>query len=46
MQSTLGIDAEICRAAKAQAASQGTPVTRFSEQARSERLSDFPSCLP
>ena len=38
MQTTLRIDDEIYRAAKAQAATQGETITRFIEQALRERI--------
>ena len=38
MQTTLRIDDEIYRAAKSQAASQGSTLTRFSEEALRERI--------
>jgi hypothetical protein len=38
MQTTLRIDDEIYRAAKAQAASQGSTLTRFIEEALRERI--------
>lgn len=38
MQTTLRIDDEIYRAAKAQAASRGETITRFIEQALRERI--------